>query len=364
MIENDKITNTQLWIFIVLTVIGVGIFALPRIVVESADEDGWISVILGGIASIFLFLIMCRLVRKFPDDTIVEISRKVFGNILSVPVILIFTLYMVTIIGITLRIFGEVVKMTLLLRTPVEVIMITMLVLVIWLTRYGIEPIVRFDEFVFPLIMVTLFFVLFFSIPRTDFSNMLPVFGSSAARILDGAYKATYSYAGFELILLIAPQVKDKGKMFKSGIIAFIVIILTYISVVILAIGKFGIIDTKKLIWPTLTMIRSIEVPGSFIERLEGIVMSQWIILAFTTIVPISYAISYILSRIFKHKNFKHFTSISIPIIYLISLIPDNIVEAYDFLDKITKYLETPVILIIPVLLLITAVLRKMGANK
>lgn len=364
MIDNDRVNNSQLSIFIILTVVGVGIFSLPRLVAESANEDGWIATIVGGCIALANFYVVSRLVNRFPDDTLVEMAEKTLGRFIGVLMLAIFWLYALSISSMTLRIFGEVIKMSILLRTPIEVIDISLLILILWLARGGIEPIVRFDEVVFPIIMFTLAFILAFAIPRSDFSNILPTMRSGILRLLDGAYKSTYSYAGYEFILLIVPFIKKPGKVFKSGAIALAVIGALYVLTVILSFAKFGVLDTKKLIWPTLTLIRSIEVPGSFVERLEGIVMTQWILLAYTTIVPLAFCLSLVPSRLLKHREFKHFCPAVIPVIYVLSLMPSNIVEAYKYLDFITNYLEAPAVFLLPVMLLIVSSIRKVGISK
>lgn len=364
MIDNDKITGSQLWVFIVMTVIGVGVFSLPRQVAEITGPDGWLTTIIGGVIALLDFYILSRLVKRFPEDTVVEIASKTLGKFLGTLMILIFWIYILLITSMTLRIFGEVVKMTLLLQTPIEIILISILLLSLLLARGGIEPIVRFDEIVFPLILITLVFVSLLAVPRSDFSNLLPAFRTEPLKLLQGAYQTTYAYGGYEIILLIIPFIQKPGKAFKSGITAISVIGAVYLAMVILSFAKFSVYDVKKLIWPTLSMIRTIEVPGSFIDRLEGVVMTLWILLAYTTIVPFVYSLSIMPSRLMNQKEFKHFCSIVIPIIYLVSLIPDNVVEAYSLVGSIVKYFGTVSIFVMPVLLLIVSSIRKLGVRK
>lgn len=361
MIDNDKISSTQLWIYIVMIVVGIGIFTLPRQVAETTGQDGWITVILGGVISFLNYYIITRLARRFPEDTLVEISNKVVGKYIAFILLLLFWLYMLFINAMSLRIFGEVVKMTLLIKTPVEVIIISILILALWLVRGGIEPIVRFVGIIFPIIIITVIIVIGFAVPRTDFSNLLPIMRTSPSELLKGVYTASYSYSGYESVLLIIPFIKNSGSMLKSGVIAFAIIIAIYVSLVVISLCRFGVTDVKLLIWPTLTTIRSIEVPGSFIERLEGVVMAQWILLAFTTIVPLLYGMAVLPSRMFKHREFRHLCTFAVPIVYFLSLLPGNIVETYKFLGYIVNYLEAPLVFLMPAMLLIVSYIRKVG---
>jgi spore germination protein (amino acid permease) len=364
MAGNDRISNSQLWIFMVLTTIGVGAFTLPRAVAETAGPDGWLATIVGGLIMLLDYYIVSRLIKRYPGDALFEMAVKTFGKVIAVPVVLIFWAHGVIIIAGTLRIFGEVVKMTLLIRTPIEVILLCTLVPALILVRSGIEPIVRFDEIVFPIIILTLFLIIVFTLPGGDMSNLLPFMKSGPANFWSGVYNTIYSYSGFEFVLLIAPFLKNRSKALKSGIAAFSIVITVYTLLVVVCYGRFGIAETKELIWPTLSVIKSVDVPGSFIERLEGVAMTAWVLFAFTTLIAILYSISVIPSRILGHKEFKHFCSLVIPVVYIIAMIPNSVVEVYDFLGKALQYIGLPAVFGVPVLLLIVSAIRRSGARK
>lgn len=364
MAGNDKISNSQLWIFIVLAVIGVGVFSLPRVAADAAGPDGWLVVLLGGLLSLTDFYIICKLIRRFPNSTLIQMSVKILGKGLTVPLIGVFWLYTIVLSAGVLRIFAEVVKMTLLVRTPVEVILICILIPGLILMRSGIEPIVRFNEIVFPVIAVMLILIMVLMIPNSDFSNLLPVMRTDFRVILKGSYGTIFSYSGFEFVLLMAPFLKNRDAAFRSGIIAFSIIICMYLLVVILSFGKLGIAETKHLIWPTLSAINSVDIPGSFIERLEGVAMTVWVLLAFTSIVPFSYFASLIASRAFGQSEVKHLCSMIIPVVYFVAMIPASVVEVYKDLDKVFIYLGTFSMVVIPILLLTVSYIRKIGVNK
>lgn len=363
MIDNDKISSRQLVAFLILTMVGIGIFSLPRMVVETTKTDGWITTILGGIVALINFYIICRLAKRFPGDTLVEMAFKVLGKFLAIPVLLVVALYFLNTIAAVLRIFGEVVKMTLLIRTPIEIIMIALLILVLLLARSGIEAIVRFDEAIFIILFVLSIFGIILALPGADFTNLLPFMRTDVKDLLLGTFQTTYSYAGFELVLLIVPFIKKPDKIFRTGISAFVVVILTYSAAVILSIAYFGIAEVKQLIWPTLSLIRSIEVEGSFVERLEGVVMTQWVLFAFTSLVAYLYGASVLASRTIKNREFKHFCTILTPVVYLLAMMPDNVPQVYEILDKTIIYIGIPTLFIIPLLLLAVSSVRKLGVR-
>lgn len=364
MAQKDKISNSQLWMFIVLTVIGIGIFSLPRTAAEAAGPDGWLVVFMGGLICLVDFYIISRLIKRFPSDSLIEISTKTLGKVLTAPVIGIFWLYSIVLASGVLRIFGEVVKMTLLVRTPIEVILIFILIPSLILMRCGIEPIARFDAIIFPVIIITFIIIILLLSKGCDFSNILPFMRTDFRQILKGSYKTIFSYSGFEFVLLLTPFLKNPEKSFKAGIIAFSIIIVTYLLIVIFSFGQLGIAESKHLIWPTLSAMNSVDIPASFIERLVGVAMTAWVLLAYTSIVPFSYFAALIASRALGQSDPKPLCSMVIPVIYFTAMIPGSIVEVYEYLDKLFVYLGTTSIIGIPVLLLIVSSIRKIGVKK
>jgi spore germination protein (amino acid permease) len=173
-----------------------------------------------------------------------------------------------------------------------------------------------------------------------------------------------YSYSGFEFVLLLIPFIRKPDKVFRAGVTAFAIVTGIYTVVVISVYGRLGIAETKEMIWPTLAAIKSIDVPGAFVERLEGLAMTAWVLFAFTSIAPVTYGISLMASRELKHREFKHFCPLCVPIIYLVAMVPESVVEAYEYVERASLYLGTPAIFGVPILLLVIARIRKLGVKK
>lgn len=362
MFDNDRITPSQLWVFIVLTVTGVGLSSLPRQVAEVSGEDGWITTILGGLITLLDFYVISILARRFPRDNLTGIMRRTLGKIPAAVLSAVFWLYMLLLVSMTLRIFGEVIKMSLLRSTPIEVIMITLLLAALILARGGIEPIVRFDEATVPIVLITIVSVTLLALKGSDFTNLLPVLRTPPWKILYGTFQTSYSYLGFELVLLIIPYIQKPKEMFKSGIIAFSIVIFVYTFIVMLTFARFGVEDTKRLLWPINIMIRSVEASGFFVEKLEAVMITLWVLFAFTTIVAYIYGVGAVQSMVFRQSETKHFCTASIPLIYFAAMFPDNIAETYAHIDATVGCIGIVSVYVIPVLLLIVSSIRKTGA--
>lgn len=96
-------------------------------------------------------------------------------------------------------------------------------------------------------------------------------------------------------------------------------------------------------------MISSINIQGAFIERWEGIIMAIWIIFYFTTFSNVYYLSSDIVKDIFRLGDIKLSSAIIAPVIYVISLYPQNIAEVYNVGDRFIPVLFLYSLIILPI---------------
>lgn len=358
-----KISAFQLGVLIIVTTIGVGILTLPRNVVEIADTDGWILIITAGAIIIGISLMINTLANKFPNETIIEFSRDLGGYPLSILIGIILFLYFIVLAAFSVRIFGEVLKMFLLPNTPIEIIIITFLITITYLIRSDFEGIVRFYQIIILIMFIPYFIALFTGTANLEYSNVLPAFQTSPMDILTGTIQVIFSFIGFEAAFLFLPFVSDKENMKKTLIIVISIITFIYLISTLIVLASFGSHAIQTLMWPLMSYIKSIQVPGAFIEQLEGVIMTVWVLFIFTTLGTMNFSSAFVLAGLIKTKEHKIFATALLPIIYILSLQPDNVAQIYDWLGVYSMYAGTIVVIIIPVFLLILAKIRKKGVK-
>ena len=356
-----KISSLQLGILIVVTIMGVGILAVPRIVVQDVGSDGWLLILIGGGFSLIAAMIIHALGSRFPNKQFFDYTTELIGKPLASIVVIVYTLYFIPICAFIIRIFGEVLKMYLLPRTPIEVIIITFLLALAYLIRQGLEAIVRFYEIMLFLMIIPFLLSLLAGTYKADYTNLLPVFQSSPLDMMKSSLQLFLSFLGFESALLFIPYVADHKNTKKSMIIAISFVTVIYLFTTMLVISTFGVDETGQLIWPLMSYVKAIEVPGSFIEQLEGIIMTIWVFFAYTTSSTLYFSGSITLSKLTGVKDYRVYVMLILPIIYILALLPGNIAEVYDWDSRVSIYLGATVAFIIPLLLLVVSILRKKG---
>jgi len=126
----------------------------------------------------------------------------------------------------------------------------------------------------------------------------------------------------------------------------------------------FSSSQTKILLWPTITLIRSVELPGSIIEHWEGVVMAFFIMFYFTTFVNLFYFAADLLKSTFKLYDVKLTTIILTPLIFIVALLPSNISEVRELEGQLFPIIAATILIVLPVILFIIAIIKRRDKNE
>jgi len=337
--DNEKISATQIALILTLTMIGTGILTLPQSLAKEAGADGWIIIVVGGVLGIALANIYGYIVKSHPHTKYMDILSMHLSKYVAYVIVVMTIIYLLILNGFIIRIFGEAIKMFLLFKTPIELIIFSMLLVSVFLVRKGIETLGRFAEIMIPIIFIPSLLLFMLALQNAEMKNLLPVFQVSIKEIVKAIPIVLFSFLGFELLFIFGFFVNKPKEISEPINYAMIFVILAYIFLNSMTLLNFGVKQTQHLIWPTLSLFKTIEIPGLFIENVEALVMSIWVLIAFTTIAPLHLATSYLMADIVGMKDNKLLALPILPIIYLIAMFSENIAETYAHLDKITNFL-------------------------
>ena len=362
--NNDRIMSSQLSAILSVTIIGVGILSLPRVVVEGAGPDHLIVIALAAVLALVMGLIMVVLVKKFPGQTLAEFSEQLVGKVAGKILTAGFGLYFLIFAAIEVRVFGEVTKQYLLFQTPIEVLSITILVLAVYLARSGIEPIARMAEIIFPIATVIAIVTVLPIIGELDLSYIKPILRTPPWTIIKTVPTVFFSYIGIETMLLFSGFVKDTKKITRSVFLTIGLVTWFYLSVTWITVGRFGLVETTHIVWPVLELFKTVDIPGAFIENIEAFIMSIWILSVFMTLAVVYYASALCFSKVIEAKEHNYLVLPLLPVIYFIALLPNNIAQISDFMDIYSNYMGTFYVAVVPIVLLGISMFKKQKGGK
>lgn len=359
MKDKEFITPYGLFTTIVVTMVGVGIFSYPRELAENIGTDGWIVTIVSGIISYLLIYIACKAIKNNDYNKFYDIVENNFGKIIGSILALIFIFYSIFSISVGMRIFIEVIKMYLLEKTPTEFLLLITILVGSYLVRGEINALVKFNEICFWAMFVPIILILLCTLNRTDFTNIFPILNNSPYDYIKTIRSSMFTFGGIQIIYMLIPFMRNKKEIPKAALRSIAFVTIFYVVIVVFTLAVFTKSQTKILLWPTITMIKSISIPGAFIERWEGVVMALWVIFYFTTFVNGYYLCADVVKDIFKLGDIKLSSVLIVPFIYLIALYPQNIAELYDINSKVTPLLYLYSLVILPLILIFRRPSRK-----
>ncbi|MBM7624227.1 GerAB/ArcD/ProY family transporter [Sporohalobacter salinus] len=359
-IKKYQLSSNQLMFIIIQVCVGIGILSLPRAISSTSKQSSWLSIIIGGLMWVAAVFIMYKLGSLFPKDTIIEYSPKILGKFLGSIIGISYFAYSTFAAAIIARLFITVLTRYILPQTPVLVTIIILILTCLYSSSLGFKTMARLHQFLF-FALVPTFLLLIPASFKIDLLNLQPVFNTGIKSILKGSYDTMSSYLGIEIILLIFPFVKQKKKAFKYSVIGIVTVMLTYLYIVIINIGFFGSDTLQHMIWPTINILKAIRIP--FFGRLEFLFIFFWIAIVFTTVQAYCHRASYSLTQLFNWEDHRLSNFILFPIIISLASIPDDIWEAFNYINLV-DHLGTILAFVIPSSMLLIAKLRGVKGNQ
>ncbi len=279
--------------------VGIGVLGFQRIVAKSAENDAWISIIIGGIGIHVLIWMIYKIMEKSNGD-ITDVHRTIFGKwiggLLSFMLIVYFILLAITV----LRTYIEVVQVWVFPEMRTWAFSLMFLFLIYYIVIGGFRTVtgIAFIGVVFPFYIILSFV---FPMQYSIFENLFPIMDHSVKEILVSAKDLTLSVLGFELLLMYYPFIKDPKKSQKWAHLGNMVTIIIYLIAMIVSLTYFALEQLETHIWASITMLKIVQLP--FVERVEFIAISSWLLIILPNVCIPIWAASRGAKRLFKKKQ-------------------------------------------------------------
>ncbi|MEG0308164.1 MAG: GerAB/ArcD/ProY family transporter [Clostridium sp.] len=314
-----------------VSMIGVGIFYIPAIVSNYVGADSWIAAIITGVVIWIILLLIHKLIKMNKYKDITFILTDIYGGGLGRVISFMYSVVIIVILSLSLRVFCEVVTMYLLVNTPTEVIIITFIFMGMYLSRGGLANVVHFNEIAFWIMFIPLTIILILTLPEADFKNLLPIGTAPIQNYFLASFEMLFVFNGFSMAFILIPYVKERNKVSKTLKISSIFVGVFYCITFILVSATLSKAQAVDSIFPTITMLQSISSRSGILEKWDSLVMALWVIFYFTSFANIYYFGSSIIKDVFKIEDIRTASMLYIPLVYLATMFPENILEVRNF---------------------------------
>ncbi|WP_055666484.1 GerAB/ArcD/ProY family transporter [Desnuesiella massiliensis] len=312
-------------------IVGIGVLSLPNEIAKIAYEDAWISVILGGIYPLYMVFIAKAMVKSFPEENIILISKKYLGKYLGSLLNIIFFSYFIFTSSMVLSGYINLIRTFALgFLTPIKVIGI-MAIMIAYASSKGVKTLSKINVYIF-CVALLIFMSPYPALRQGSIKNVMPIFHSGVKNILKGGLTTTFAYAGIECIFILYPSIENKAKFLSASLKGLLIVVLLYAWVVFITIYYLGADIISKTYWSFLSVTESVTI--TIVNNFRYIFMFLWSLVAFKVVANSYYTGMVILNDFFKGWNVKRLSYMAAPIMVILPLLYGNMVKRNYILNK------------------------------
>lgn len=261
------------------TQIGVGIFNFQRSIYQAAGHLAWLSVIVAGIFTHLIVWLIVRTLDRYESSDLYGIQYDLFGKGISMILNSAYLLYFLGVFTAIMRNYVEVIQAWIFPDISSWVVLLLLSILTIYAGSGGIRVIIGLCVIGF--VLIVLASVLFYSpLKYAVWSQLLPLEVKEPMKILNGAWEMGFSLAGFEIIMLLYPFIRNKKRVLLHAQLGIAFSNIVYLIIMIISIVYFSSCQLERAVWPSINLLKIVKYP--YLERLEFIVISLWMLVTLT----------------------------------------------------------------------------------
>ena len=351
--EKARISSIQMFLLLSGFLFGDTVILTPP---QGAKNDAWLAILLGGAGGALLMWVYAAIALLNPSKTLVDILKeklgKVAGNIFAV----LYTWHFIHLASLMLRGFGEFICTVTFPETPMVVIIGLFVVVIAYVVNSGIEVIGRLNELLVPLIPLVVLIISLSLITVHDFTASLPILENGMTPVLNAAFSyTTFPFGEIVAFLMLFPHVNKKEKLKKVVLLSAAVSILLGIILFFRDISVLGsdLIARSSYIPHSISLL----IPGLNVEPLVDI---NLLIGGGVKILVCIYAAVRALSQIAGIGDHRKLTgAISTFCVVLSIWVCENVLELFNWAEKVWPYYSIPFQFVVPLLLLLLSLREK-----
>lgn len=348
-----KITSIEAVCFVIVATINRIILNMPQIFLGSCGSSSLLNIILVSIIAIIFTLIIVKLFKKFSTSDIIDVSEFAGGKPLKIAVNIVLIIYFITISSLLIRNFSEVIH-SIYYRTTSIYFLVGIFVFTAAICNFPRDSSIFKANVIITLIMLlSLLIILLSVLPNIVWQRIFPIFGNGTYQTFFSGLGNIYSFNGLIGLYLLMPLLSEKKDFKKISIISVVIISILLFSATACLLLSLSFSTSIKDVSSIYTLITNNEF-GTFLQHPESLFVFTWIMSIITYLNVVVLFIVKFSQKLFKFKNKKLLLIPISIIIFIIALIPKNILQARETEEIIYKYITAPLVFIIfPIILAI-----------
>lgn len=357
-----EITPYQNISILILASFAFQIMSMPALLSGIQGPAGWAAVV-GGAAILILTLgPVNKVMSKYKGMTIVDIAGRVLPPAGAKAIGAYYITLFILAGGILLKDFAEQIKLLMLFQTPKSVIIIIILLTASYAAKKGIQTIAQISHMTVLLGLIPFMAVIVFSALYSNITNVLPVWPLDFKGIWGTIPYTVFGFLGYSVLMFSNPYVKGRPDNSRLNKLYIYISGGLYIFCYLLIIVKFGRIEAQRLVWPFISILKFVNIPGFFFENTEALGIYLQIVVIFTCLCILMYFTNHALQETFGTRENGYFIFIQIPILYLVAVILPGMYRIYKYLE-VPAYILSGLSVAIPLIVVAADIIKSKSAK-
>lgn len=353
--QKEQITDKEAICILIIFIFGSSLIVGTG---GMAENDAWISGIVGIIMFMPMLLIYSRILSLFRGKDLFDILNILFGKVFGKIICFIYILYAFHLGALVLRNYGEFMNVVAMPETPMMVQILSVGAVCIVGVKLGIEIIARTTAYFIPLLFLIIAVVQVLGISKLHLNYLKPFLGNGLMPILKGGF-STFSFPFAETVLFLGIFNSLKNK--KSNLrVYFYGVFISGVIIIIITVRNICILGNMlgSTYFSSYQAVSMINI-GRFIQRME---VSVAVLFIFGVFIKSSVCLLVVCKGIGKVFNLKDYRSIVIQtgllMIYFSFIIYDNIMDMSYWAFNVYAYYAFPMQVILPIIIWIAGEIK------
>jgi spore germination protein (amino acid permease) len=307
---------------------------LPKGLTEVSKQDAWISLFFPIIYCIVIVLILFLLMRSMPGQNIFEISKNLCGKYLGTFLNIIFILYLFFDLVINIIVYADYFNSAILLRTPLEYIVLITIALLMYFGRGSIEETARIASLFFPILFIISCIEPVVLLNEIDITKLQPILSEGSKGPFRGGLLGIGSLGDVIAFGAFLGNIKNPRAFYvsmKTGILisGFILILNLFLIITV-----FGYTSASRIIFIGWFIVQQIHITD-FLDRVDLFLISFWLPNLFIKFIILYLSILVGLASFTKKKSYIEFNGLLGCLVIMGSVLCFNniadVINAYNF---------------------------------
>ena len=355
----DKISIRQAMYLFLTIVASPAIRLVPVYAAQTAEEAAWLAPIVAAVILFLIVLVWNKIYKSYKNDSLMNIFSDIAGRFIGKLLTVIYLLWVMLLIPLYVSYFAVRLVGSVYPDTNPSIFIISILILIAYIMRYGLVTLARLNEIVFPMFAVTFAIIFILLTPYLQVIFLAPVTYKSILPVINAGICIAGISSYYTFLFVVGDYINNKESIKKIGIQTTVFLMVNQILLLVLTLGSFGYSVIKRTQFPFLIAVKQISLFNT-LEKIESVVVAIWVLSDFVLICFFIIIALKLIKSLFGLSDEKPLVNIFMIVVYFLSVYLSNTVFE---LERLSSYVIIPgdfiLGFIVPVIMFVVGKIRK-----